>query len=177
MKTEIIEFKDAEIYCPVEKGIVYVAIKPICTVLGIDSQPQIERLKRNRKFASVATIMTATGSDSKGYKMICLPLKFVFGWLASIDTSKVKKEVREQIEDYQMECYEVLYDHFWNNANRYQKRDTHILKIQDEVDSAKRKRTLLAKEIKEKEALIKEMLRTDPNQTDLFLDSDKETES
>ena len=171
MKTEIVEINKTEIYCPVENGTVFVAIKPICTSLGIEPQRQIDRLKRNRKFVSVTTTMGATGSDNKTYQMVCLPLKFVFGWLASIDTSKVKKEKREQIEDYQMECYEVLYDHFVLNASRYQKRDEYILKLQDRVEAAKREKTSLGREIKESEAKIKELLRTDPNQTDLFTDS------
>ena len=172
MKTEIIEFNETEIYCPIENGQIYIAIKPICQALGIKHHSQIDRLKRHRKFASTILTMSAVGADSKAREMVCIPLKFVFGWLASIDTSKVKEEIRDQIEDYQMECYEVLYDHFYQKADRYKRRDSMILQMQDEVERARNKRTTLGKEIKEKEARIKELLKTDPSQTDLFLEEE-----
>ena len=54
----------------------------------------------------------ATGSDGKDYEMFCLPLKFVFGWLFSIDTSRVKDEARPEVIAYKLQCYNVLYDYF-----------------------------------------------------------------
>ena len=37
---------------------------------------------------------------------------FVFGWLFSIDTSKVNEEARSAVLKYKEECYRALYRHF-----------------------------------------------------------------
>ena len=56
--------------------------------------------------------MTSTGADGKQYEMSCLPLKFVFGWLFTIDTSRVNEEARESVITYKLKCYDVLYNYF-----------------------------------------------------------------
>ncbi len=44
---------------------------------------------------------------------ICLPLKYLNGWLFKISTRRVKNpEARAKLIRYQEECYEVLYEHF-----------------------------------------------------------------
>ena len=44
--------------------------------------------------------------------MSCLPMKFVFGWLFTIDTSRVNEEARESVITYKLKCYDVLYNYF-----------------------------------------------------------------
>jgi len=89
-----------------------IPIKPLCEALGVDFEGQRQRINRDEILNSVAFMTKATGSDGKDYEMFCLPLKFVFGWLFSIDTSRVKDEARPEVIAYKLQCYNVLYDYF-----------------------------------------------------------------
>ena len=89
-----------------------IAIKPICEALGIDEEGQRQRIVRDEILSSVACMIKATGRDGKQYEMCCIPYKFVFGWLFSIDTSRVNEEARPIVLRYKAECYEALYLHF-----------------------------------------------------------------
>ncbi|NCB47469.1 hypothetical protein EOM81_10695 [bacterium] len=90
----------------------FVPIKPICSALGIDPWGQQKRIKKDILLGSVTDTVAATGSDGKNYEMVVLPLRYVFGWLFTIDSNLVKEESREAVLKYQMECYDALYDYF-----------------------------------------------------------------
>lgn len=108
-----------EIYAVIdEKGQTLVPIKPICQAIGIDFEGQRQRIQRDRRLSSVAFKIKATGTDGKLYDMLCLPLQYTYGWLFSIESSMVAPNAREQVEKYQDECYDVLYRHFFNRAQR-----------------------------------------------------------
>jgi hypothetical protein len=96
----------------IENGEKRVAVKPICEALGIDFSAQLQRLKRDEILSSVVVMVTTTGSDGKQYEMVTIPLKFVFGWLFTIDTSKVRDDVKDFVLKYKLECYNALYEHF-----------------------------------------------------------------
>ena len=89
-----------------------IAIRPICEALGIDANGQKQRIERDEILGSVACVIHATGRDGKQYEMYCIPYKYVFGWLFSIDTSRVNEEARPAVLRYKEECYEALYRHF-----------------------------------------------------------------
>lgn len=89
-----------------------VAVRPICDALGIDFSSQLQRLKRDEILSSVVVTITTTGADGKRYEMTTIPFKFVFGWLFTIDTSKVKEEAQAAVLNYKMMCYDALYNHF-----------------------------------------------------------------
>ena len=44
--------------------------------------------------------------------MFAIPYMYVFGWLFSIDTSRVSEEARPSVIRYKQECYRALYEHF-----------------------------------------------------------------
>lgn len=87
-------------------------MKPICEALGISHKPQLERLKDDPILSSVVTTSVTTGADGKRYEMTCLPLRFVFGWLFRIDSRNVAEGARAAVEDYQLQCYNALYNFF-----------------------------------------------------------------
>ena len=89
-----------------------IPIRPICDALGVDFEGQRQRISRDEILNSVAFMTKATGADGKQYEMVCLPLKFVFGWLFTIDTSRVNEEARESVVNYKLKCYEALYNYF-----------------------------------------------------------------
>ena len=102
-----------------------VPIKPICDALGIDAKAQRNRIDRDEILNSTGVIMTSVAADGKEREMYCIPLRYVFGWLFSIDTNRVDEEARPSVIKYKMQCYDVLYDHFSSYAsfvNQKQKR-------------------------------------------------------
>ena len=56
-----------------------IPIKPICDLLGINSQGQANKLKKHPLFCSVTNLSYATGADGKQYEMICIPLSHLAG--------------------------------------------------------------------------------------------------
>ncbi|MDR0939946.1 MAG: phage antirepressor N-terminal domain-containing protein [Mediterranea sp.] len=89
-----------------------VAIKPICEALGIDAKAQRNRIERDEILASTGVIMTSVAADGKEREMYAIPYMYVFGWLFSIDVSKVRDEARENVLKYKEECYKALFAHF-----------------------------------------------------------------
>lgn len=89
---------------------VWVSIRRVCEVLGVDESTQRRKLK-DRAWA-VTGIKPATGPDGKTYQAACLHVDALPMWLATIETSKVKPEARKKLERFQVEAAKVLRDHF-----------------------------------------------------------------
>ena len=93
----------------------YVAMKPICENIGLDWASQFTRIKRDEVLNSVIVMITTTGADRKIYKMLCLPIQYLNGWLFGVDTNRVKAQIKETLITYKKECYQALFD-YWNNG-------------------------------------------------------------
>ena len=89
-----------------------VPIKPICSALGIDFKSQYAKLKEDENLSSTMVLSTTVGADGKDREMVCLPLKYIFGWLFTINPGNVAPDAKDAILKYRMECYDVLFDHF-----------------------------------------------------------------
>jgi len=90
---------------------VYVPIRPICEYLGLDWSAQYRRLKRHpvlNKVQGVAMMTTPGGQQ----QAICLPLKFLPGWLFGLESNRMKSELKPKIIRYQEECYDILAEAF-----------------------------------------------------------------
>jgi len=96
----------------IENGKKMVPVKPICEALGIAFEPQFKRLKLDPILSSTVTLGVMVGADGKDREMVVIPLRFVFGWLFRIDSRNVKEEAREAVMNYQLECYNALYNYF-----------------------------------------------------------------
>ena len=46
-------------------------------------------------------------------EMLCLPLEYINGWLFTIQTNRVSELVKPKLLAFQMECYKVLFQHFF----------------------------------------------------------------
>lgn len=89
-----------------------VAIRPICEALGIDWEGQRQRIERDEILSSTAFTIKAVAADGKEREMTAIPYMFIFGWLFSIDVSKVNEAAKKNVLNYKMECYKVLFEHF-----------------------------------------------------------------
>jgi len=139
MKNEIVKIHDAEFLCPRDGDNIFVAIRPACDLLGIDASTQIRNLKNDPEFlGSIMVNMTTVGADGKDREMVCLPLQFFFGWLAQIDHTKVKEEVRPMVIKYKLEVCNVLYSHFMGARKFLEEKERMIGKLNDRIKLARK---------------------------------------
>jgi hypothetical protein len=103
-----------------------IPIKPICQALGIDEDAQRRKIYDDELFNSVAVLSTATGADKKEYEMLCLPLPYIFSWLATINPKKVKEEAREAVQLYRLECSRVIFEAMFLKNKFLQEKDILI---------------------------------------------------
>lgn len=118
MKQETITINNQAIQCLHEENGVFIALHPICDALGIDWSAQRKRLMDDAILSSTVVMTTTVGADGKNREMVTLPLEYVFGWLFTIDTSRVKADAMEAVIRYKKECYETLYRHFITLSQR-----------------------------------------------------------
>lgn len=113
-----------------------VPIKPICSALGIDFKSQYAKLKEDENLSSVMVLSTTTGADGKNYEMTCLPLKYIFGWLFTINPGNVSPDAKEAILKYRMECYDVLFNHFSERSTFIEEKQKRLIEQSEMVMAA-----------------------------------------
>jgi hypothetical protein len=84
----------------------WVAIKPLCEALDINFDRQYKNLLYDEILSQLYAKQHTTGADGKLYQMVCLPEKFIYGWLFSIRSESAI------LREYKVQCYNVLFDHF-----------------------------------------------------------------
>lgn len=90
----------------------FVAIRPICEALGVDPEGQRQRIERDEILGPTACMIKAVAGDGKDREMYAIPYCYVFGWLFSIDISKVNENVKASVLEYKLACYKALFTHF-----------------------------------------------------------------
>ena len=81
--------------------------------------------------------------------MFCLPLKYIFGWLFSIDESKVNPRSKEIFIRYKDECYDVLYDHFVQRAQKQIQTNATEIKMLEQLNELMVRKNELSGQIRE----------------------------
>lgn len=112
---EVVFYDDEIIAVQVEDGTVYVPLRPICDLLGVQWSAQRRRINRDEILSEVARILSVSVTDTlrtRDREMLCLPLDFVNGFLFGINAQRVNPEVKSKLLRYQRECYQVLADAF-----------------------------------------------------------------
>jgi hypothetical protein len=108
-----VEFHGDVVATVEQDGIFYVPVKRLCENLGIDFPKQFVKIKADARF-SYCDIAT-TAQDGKSYKMFCLPLDQLSGWLFTINPNKVRSTIRLKLITYQKECVQALHD-YWHEG-------------------------------------------------------------
>ncbi len=111
-----------------------VPVKPICEALGIDSKSQMDKIQNDEILGSTTVLSTSVGADGREREMSCIPFKFVFGWLFTINPKNVKPEAREHIIKYRLECYEALFNYFTDMGKFLEKKQKALEKQIEEVE-------------------------------------------
>jgi hypothetical protein len=95
---------------------VYVPLRPICDYLGVAWRSQNLRVQRDPVLSEAVRSGIVTIPELGKRTMICLPLKYLNGFLFGINATRVKEEIRAKLIQYQRECYQVLADAFVNRT-------------------------------------------------------------
>ena len=141
-----LEFNGKRIATLRRDGQWWVAVKPICEVLNVHYKAQHRAISEDKILGQLSSIQRIVAADKRERKMLCLPEKFVYGWLFSINSDS------EQLLLYKKKCYEILFDYFHGALTGRQK----ILEERVDLDyKIKEKQTELeqSKVYKEIEAL------------------------
>lgn len=92
-----------------------VPMRPIVEALGLVWGAQQQKLRTSEKRWGVSIIDTPSAGGIQG--MLAIPLRRLFGWLNGLTVSRVKKELRPTLEQYQQECDRVLELH-WSRVRQ-----------------------------------------------------------
>ena len=87
---------------------VFIPIRPLTEILGLDRTAQFRRINRNRVLHEVSRTVLIRGRGLNPQDMVCLPLDFLYGWLFGLEVDRIKLELQERVYLYQRECYRVL---------------------------------------------------------------------
>jgi hypothetical protein len=117
MKLERVPFRnwDLVVWVNEQDGDAWVAVKPIADAIGVEWSGQQKKLLRDPKFNCVP--MYTVAEDGKGREMLCLPIKQINGWLYSINSNRVRADVRVLLLEFQAECHEALHRHLNGRSN------------------------------------------------------------
>ena len=113
--TSLIPFHGTQIVADLIDGTPYIAIKPLCESLGIDSDSQIKRLKR-QPWASTVVMTVQLPGDNQARGVTMIDRRTFTMWLATIQTSRIKDDAaRDLLTAYQCEAADVL-DQYFNEG-------------------------------------------------------------
>lgn len=132
-----------------ENGNIYVPIKPICQAIGVAFASQFSKLKEDEFLAPTVTIIVTVAADEKDREMFCLPLRYIYGWLATINPGKVSPEAKENVIRYRRECYDLLYEHFTNSLKRQQERNDREIELLNSMNAALERKKEIDGEIRQ----------------------------
>jgi exonuclease VII small subunit len=118
----------------VENGSKMIPIKPICEALGVDYPTQFQKIKDDQILSSTIGLSPTVGADGKQREMACIPLKYVFGWLFTINPKNVAPEAQESVLRYRMECYEALFSHFAEQSEYLEQKQMAIEAAMEEAE-------------------------------------------
>lgn len=87
-------------------GQYWIALKPICEILGINFSRQLRTLKEDPIFGQLWSLQTIVAADEKSRQMASLPEKWIYGWIMQLESKS------SELHQYKKLCYEVLNDYF-----------------------------------------------------------------
>ena len=150
-----------------EEANVLVPIKTICKAIGVDFAGQFRRIQEDEILAPTIDLRSTVGGDGKDREMVCLPLRYVYGWLFSINPKNVASEAKEVVIKYKLECYDALYNHFEGQRRKTieaREAEIKLLRRRSQIEDQEKELKYEKKEIdKNLEKLQQERLNPQPS--------------
>lgn len=132
---KFLEFNGKRISILLTDGNWYVALRPILDALNVDTDWHLRTVKEDDILAQHLCDHTVVAADKKMRKMVCLPEKYVYGWLFTIKSESV------ELRQFKEKCYDVLYNHFhgtmtgrMNALNEKSETELKILELQEQLN-------------------------------------------
>ena len=98
--------------------------------------------------------------------MLCLPVRYIFGWLFTINPANVKPEAQEAVRVYRRSCYDALYQHFFGTQKRQLEQNRAEIALLEELADLNQQQQQLKQTIADKrkklEQLRNERLKNEP---------------
>lgn len=108
-----VNFRGDDLYGFKQDDGVYLALKPMVEAMGLDWSAQLKRVKRDPILSEGMAMMATPFGRGGDQECVAIRLDLINGWLFTIDSSRIASdEVRQRVQTYQRECYQVLNDHF-----------------------------------------------------------------
>ncbi len=143
-----------------------VAIKPICEALNIDYSRQLKKLKEDQDLSSVMGVTPITAADGKRYETCCLPVRYIFGWLFTINPQNVKPEAQDAVRAYRRMCYDALYQYFFGGQARQIEQNRAEIALLEEIAELNQQQSNLKLQLNDRkrklEKLREERLNNEP---------------
>ncbi|MCG3463107.1 hypothetical protein L7G72_14895 [Xenorhabdus bovienii] len=114
MHTITVPFYDDELYVVEYNNEPYVPMRPIVEGMGMNWASQYTKIKQRFNTCVVNITMQLPG-DKQHRDVVCLALRKLVGWLATISPNKVKSGIKDNVIRYQDECDDVLYE-YWTKG-------------------------------------------------------------
>ena len=106
---KFLEFNGKKIIFLSVDGTYWIALKPICEALNINSDRAYQNVKNDPILGSehaVQHVQVENNGIIQGRKMTCIPEQFVYGWIFSLRSDS------DELTEYKRTCYKLLYKHF-----------------------------------------------------------------
>ena len=97
-----VQFHGSTIFVVTHKGEPYAPIKPIVEDMGLAWQTQQRKLTANKERWGITIMVTPSASGNQD--TLCMPVRKLPAFFASINPNKVRPELRDRIRLYQDEC-------------------------------------------------------------------------
>jgi len=159
---KFLEFNGKRIAILLADGNWYIALRPILDALNVDTEWYLRAVKTDEILAQHLCEHTGVAADNKLRKMLCLPERFVYGWLFTI------KSDSEELRQFKEKCYDILYNHFhgaltgrMTALNDRSETELEILDLQEKLDQKllESEEYLKIQELKKRQKLIAKTLR------------------
>lgn len=129
-----VEFYGDQLMIVNHNGEPYVPMKPVVENMGLAWQSQLYKISKNPKRWGITKMVIPTQSGMQ--EMVCLPLRKLFGWLATVSPNKVNPDIKDKIIRYQDECDNVLWQ-YWTNKHQSMQDELNKLIAQESISQAK----------------------------------------
>lgn len=150
---KFLEFNGRTIYYLDVNGTNWIAIKPICEVLGVDYNCQYLKITNHKSLSERLTQQKVVAADERIRKMVCLPEKDIYGWVLSINSKS------ENLAEYKQIFCKVIFDHFNPRKKKCLDNDARIAVLKKELqeDPQYQQLQLLLKKKKEIKKKLREL--------------------
>jgi hypothetical protein len=101
-----LEFEGKTLLFKSVDGTLWIAIKPICELIGVDHSAQLKSIKRDPILGSAWSVQTIQVPSDQPRNMVCMAEKFIYGWLFNIQSDSPDLLI------YKWKVYEILFDYF-----------------------------------------------------------------